>query len=259
MSKTEKKIVKKNPKEQIKKEVDTSTTNTETEQEKGMDDIINDREDEKCIICLDKVYRVLGYKEKRLAIKLLNGKYNFMENVDYKVVDGSTMITPECYRLLCLLSRTEQGDKYRRFIIDKMFQFVRDQKLEINYEIAPIPCVHFENLDIFDNRRVFYVINIKDEQYIYGITTDISMLISILKDTYNVIINKIWLLEDNINQEKLLSECKTLLNEEKYPKVDKLKSCFRASNIYELLMELNNIIFKFNMNNMNNIINKKIE
>jgi hypothetical protein len=224
--------------------------------ETGKEVIIEDEKnemasDEKCIICLDKVYRVLGYKEKRLAIKLLNGKYNFIDNEDYKVIDGVTMITPECYRLLCLLSRTDQGDKYRRFIVDKMFQFLREQKLQINYEISPIPSVHFKNLDIYDNQRVFYMINIKDEQYIYGITTDISMLISILKDTYNVIINKIWLLNDDINQEKLLSECKTLLNEEKYPKVDKLKSCFRTTNIYDLLLELNKIIYKFNLSEIN--------
>jgi hypothetical protein len=202
--------------------------------------------EDKCTICLDKVYRVLGYKEKRLAIKLLNGKYNFLENIDYKVVDGSTMITPECYRLLCLLSRTDSGDKYRRFIVDKMFQFCRDQKLEINYEVSPIPEVHFENLDVYDNQRVFYVINIKDDQHIYGITTDISMLISILKDTYNVIINKIWLLEENISQDKLLTECKLLMPEDKYPKVDKLKSCFKANNIYDLLLELNSVILKCN-------------
>jgi hypothetical protein len=103
------------------------------------------------------------------------------------------------------------------------------------------------------------VINIKDDQYIYGITTDISMLISILKDTYNVIINKIWLLEDNINQEKLLSECKDLIKENKYPKVDKLKSCFRATNIYELLLELNNIIYEFNMSDIRDIIDKKMK
>jgi hypothetical protein len=249
MIKTEKKSVKNNINTKKKKQDESSII--EIEQEKNIEEEYN-KEIEKCIVCLDKIYRVLGYKEKRLAIKLLNGKYNFIENVDYKVIDGSTMITPECYRLLCLLARTENGDKYRRFIIDKMFQFMRDKKLEINYEIAPIPDVHFENLEIYDNQRVFYVINIKDDQYIYGITTDISMLISILKDTYNVIINKIWLLVDKINQEKLLNECKDIMKEDKYPKVEKLKSCFKTSDIYELLMQLNNIILKYNENEISN-------
>lgn len=201
----------------------------------------------KCIINLDRIYRILGYKEKRLAIKLLNGKYNFIENLDYKVVDGITMITPQCFRLLCLLSRTDYGNQFRRFMVDKMFEFISNQKLDINYEICPIPDVHIENLDIYDNKRVFYVINIKDDQYIYGITTDISMLISILKDTYHVIINKIWILNDNIQQDKLLGECKNILSDnDLYPKVDKIKSCFRTSNILELLSRINDIIKKLN-------------
>lgn len=204
-------------------------------------------EDDKCIINLDKNYRILGYKEKRLAMKLLHGKYNFYEKIDYKIVDGITMITPECFRLLCMLSRTEIGDKFRRFVIDKMFDFISNQKLDINYEICPIPDVHLINTDFYDNKRVFYVINIKEEQYIYGITTDISMLLSILKDTYNVIINKIWLLNEKMKGEELIGEMKKILdNDNKYPKVDKIKSCFIADNIYNLLIEMNEVIKKLN-------------
>jgi hypothetical protein len=209
--------------------------------------INEDFENNKCIINLDKIYRVLGYKEKRLAIKLLNGKYNFIENIDYKIIDGITMITPQCFRLLCLLSRTDYGNDFRRFIVNKMFEFLSSQKIEINYEICPIPDVHIENLDIYDNKRIFYVINIKDDQYIYGITTDISMLISLLNDKYQIIINKIWLLNDKIQQDKLISESKEILGDNNlYPKFEKIKSCFRTNNIYDLLCKFNNTIKKLN-------------
>lgn len=247
ISKETKKTVKKNASKNTKISSDTSTTENETEPEKDMEETSNIDEEETCIISLDKTYRVLGYKEKRLAIKLLNGKYNFVENVDYKVINGVTMITPQCFRLLCLLSRTDYGNEFRRFIVAKMFEFMKYQKLEINYEICPIPEVHFDNLEIFENKKVFYMINIKDDQYIYGITTDISMLVSILKERYYVIINKIWILNDTLPQDKLMNECKVLFsNEQEFPKVDKIKSCFRTSNIYDLLVKINCIIKKLN-------------
>jgi hypothetical protein len=219
---------------------ESNVSNVSNETETGLVDAgVEEVDEEKFPICLDKIYRVLGYKEKRLVIKLLNGKYNFVENEDYMTKEGNTYITPECFKLLCFLSRTEQGDKFRRLVTKKMISFCRYENIDLNEEILPIPDVHFENLDVYDNKKIFYVINIKDDLYIYGITTDIGMLVSLLKNTYTIIINKFWLLDEKIQADKLLGECKGLVVEEKNPK---LKSSFRCNDIYSLLVKFNDII-----------------
>jgi hypothetical protein len=202
-------------------------------------------EHSKFCICLDKIYRVLGYKEKRLALKLLNGKYNFQENIDYKIKNTKTMITNECYRLLCLLSKTEMGDKYRRYIINNIDNIELGPEL---YKIEPMPEVNLNNIKKYDNKRLFFMINIRDTKYVYGITTDILMLLDLLNEQYNtIIINKLWLLSDKLDQVKIMTEInKELGDESKYQKYEKIKSCIEVDDIYELLLKMNNIFIKLN-------------
>jgi hypothetical protein len=204
-------------------------------------------ENNKFCICLDKVYRVLGYKEKRLALKLLNGKYNFEENIDYKIKNAKTMITDECYRLLGLLSKTDIGDKYRRYIVSNYILEYKDINNE-TYKIDPIPEVNLQNVKNYDNKRLFFMINIRDSKYVYGITTDILMLLDLLNEQYNtIIINKLWLLPDKLEQIKIMTEInKEIADEKKYPKYEKIKSCIEVTDIHELLLKMNNIFIKFN-------------
>ncbi len=256
VSKKENKTVKKKMQNRVSEtseQIDTETSevidvfsnNTSTSSKSSTKS--SSEENNKFCICLDKIYRVLGYKEKRLALKLLNGKYNFEENKDYKLKNTKTMITNECYRLLCLLSKTEYGDQYRRFIVNN---YIIDDKELIyeNYKIEPIPEVNLSNVKKYDNKRLFFMINIRDSKYVYGITTDILMLLDLLNEQYNtIIINKLWLLPEKLEQSKIMGEVnKELCDEQKYPKYEKIKSCFETNEIYELLIKINDIFIRMN-------------
>jgi hypothetical protein len=261
VSKKETKIVRK----RISKEVKNSETSEQVDTDSETSDVIDVfsnktssssakstssksySDDNIFCICLDKVYRVLGYREKRLAMKLLNGKYNFVENEDYKLRNSKTMITNECYRLLCLLSKTEQGDKYRRHIVNNFILDNGELGLE-TYKIDPMPEVNLQNIKKYDNRRLFFMINIRDTKYVYGITTDILMLLDLLNEQYNtIIINKLWLLPEKLEQMKIMTEInKELGDENKYPKYEKIKSCIDVDDIHELLIKMNDIFIKMN-------------
>jgi hypothetical protein len=203
--------------------------------------------EEKYPIIIDKIYKLLGYKEKRTIMKILNSKYGFNENIDYKTVDDKTYITHESYIMLCFIAKTDQGYNYRKFIADNILKEINKNVVQEKYEILPIPLINIVNLDLYDNKRVLYVISIKENKYIYGITTDISMIVSLLKEQYtNIIINKIWLLNENVDQCCLFTEINTSIDEDKGLRCSKIKNCFETKNIYTLLLTINMKIKKLN-------------
>ena len=139
------------------------------------------------------------------------------------------------------------GDKYRRFVINNYLVDSGELGPE-TYKIEPLPEVNLQNIKKYDNRRLFFMINIRDTKYVYGITTDILMLLDLLNEQYNtIIINKLWLLPEKLEQIKIMSEINRELGDEsKYPKYDKIKSCIEVDDIYELLLKINDTFIKLN-------------
>ena len=82
--------------------------------------------DNKIYINFDKIVKWLNTRKNDLKETLV---FSYVENIDYIIKKGKStggrpaeiiMITPNCFKNICLLSRTEKAKEIRKYILSKV-------------------------------------------------------------------------------------------------------------------------------------------
>ena len=155
------------------------------------------------IIFVDKFYKTLyeidtminfndikdwiGFKKKQTVVDILKGdKYGFKVNDDYKIEiykpetgrpGENVLMTIDTLKSICLMSASEQGQKFRKYYIEMEKLFKQYVSTEVQNKITN-PIVELNKYDFdpvqFKHKEVLYLIHVKDKIYKFGVTGDIT-------------------------------------------------------------------------------------
>jgi len=138
------------------------------------------------MINLNDVKEWIGFKKKQTITDILkNDKYGFKGGEDYKIEiykpetgrpGENIFMTVDTLKSICLMSVSEQGQKFRKYYIEMEKLFKKYVSTEIQNRITN-PIIELNKYDFdpvqFQNKEVLYLIHVKDKIYKFGITNDI--------------------------------------------------------------------------------------
>lgn len=198
-------------------------------------------------ININKILKRIGCEKK--IDKYITRKYGFEINDEYIERDKEIYLTKKSYIMLIILIKTKECNEYRKSISNEIVKNMKKEILEEN-KIMPISIpisilkIDKKYISKYDNEKVFYIMKLEEEKYIYGISIDIKIIISILKRKYKeLIINKMWLVENEMIEKEYKNEMIGILKEEKCERINRYS--FKCKNIYELLIKLNSFFMKY--------------
>jgi predicted GIY-YIG superfamily endonuclease len=222
----------------------------------------------------------IGYKQKRSVQENLEDKrLGFKENYDYKIVKekkegickpvNEIYMTFETIKSLCLSSATEIGIKYRKYFLELEKTTKEIVKNKLNNPIDLGLAKYEFDINKWLNKKIVYLIYIKDNLYKFGITSDPQTRFTTHRNKldYNYVIT-CWDCFNLANAKKIENELK------KYLKCNKLSTTYRSQTeifIANKQEELNIIINKINelhkkyyvvpvkSDKINEELNKKLE
>jgi len=219
------------------------------------------------IIDLDKAYKWLGYAEKKSVKRILiKPSCNFQKNVDYIISENNDsgnikkhggsniekiMITGDCFKMLAMLSRTEMGNKTRKYYIELEKLYMKNLN-EKNQSINnPLPKIHSTLIDFdsYADKEVLYLLLVKDNIYKYGISADIRDRLKRHKITFNYqAVIKIWLCKNRTIS--AIAEAKV----KEFTKVNKINITYGIHTEIFQANDINNII-----TNIDKIVEREID
>lgn len=129
----------------------------------------------------------IGFKKKQTVIDILkNDKYKFIEGEEYTITyykpetgrpGFEIKLSIETLKNLCLMSASEQGQKFRRYYIEMEKLFKKYVATEIQNKLTnPIPQLNKYDFDVnkYHRKEVLYLLKVKDDIYKFGITINIA-------------------------------------------------------------------------------------
>lgn len=160
------------------------------------------------MISYSEVKDLIGYKQKRTIEEMLeNEKYDFILNVDYKIVKekkegickpvNEIYMTMDTIKCICMTAPTKQSQEFRRYYLqmEKVFrQFATTEML--NKVTNPIPKFndYVNDLPKYKNKEVVYLIELPEtNEYKYGMTCDVEKRLKSHAKTFKYTgVIKIW-------------------------------------------------------------------
>lgn len=224
----------------------------------------------------------IGYKQKRTIMEILeNDKYDYILGVDYKIVkekkEGICKPINEIYmsidtiKCICLTAPTEQSQKFRKYYIE-MEKIYKEYIIRLGDKLKnPISCLTKYEFDINQwlNKKIVYLIYIKDNLYKFGITSDPSTRFSKHRSTLDYsYVMKCWDCFNIANAKKIEDDLKKYLNYNKIStKYLGQTEIFTANSKEELNIVINKInefhkkhyIIPINNSKTNEELIKKLE
>ena len=201
-------------------------------------------------IDMNDIKEWFGYKKKQTVKDiLLNDKYGFIENTDYKLElfkpktgrPGETIyLSVDTIKCICLMAPTEESQKFRRYYIEMERLFKQYVSTEVQNKLTnPIPEIEYKNFDLdpYIGKETLYLIKVTDNVYKYGITTTIQKRLTDHKRLFNYKhIIKIW----DCTNRSVSKEIETKIK--LYAKINKLfviykksTECIQTDNITKII------------------------
>jgi len=199
----------------------------------------------------------IGYKKKQNIVDMLkNKKYKYIENTDYKIIKekkenvckpvNEIYMTFDTLKSICLSAPTEKSHQFRKYYIEMEKIHMEHLNSQINKLKNPISCLAKYSFDINQwlNKKIVYLIYIKDNLYKFGITADPATRFATHKKTLNYsYVMRCW-------------DCFNLANAKKIEdNIKKYLRCNRILTTYEKQTE----IFTANTQEELNIVIEKID
>lgn len=229
----------------------------------------------KDMISYTEVKDVIGYKKKETIFEMLSrNSSGFTKDTDYKIVKeqkegvkkpiNEIYMTIDTLKCICLMSQTEQSQKFRKYYLQMEKLFRESASAEtLNKLTNPITIFTDYVTDIkkYKDKDVVYLIELNDEhEYKFGITSDIQQRLnthrSILKYTGVV---KIW---DGLNKTittKVENNIKMYI---KYNKINIKKNgqteLFKSNDILKIIKVIDDYVEEFTKNHYEQINDRKL-
>jgi phage anti-repressor protein len=208
---------------------------------------------ETSMVSYTEVKDLIGYKKKE-SIEQILSKYDFVVDVDYKIVKekitgkckpiNEIYMTIDTIKCICLMAPTEKSQQFRKYYIqmEKIFKEIATTEY-LNKLTNPVHELNNYDLDIskYKGKETIYVIKIKDNNYKFGHTGNIIRRLETHKRELNYeCVIKLWSCDDRSVSKKIEDNIKLYIKHQKIGVTYKTQvEIFKTDNIDKILDIIN--------------------